>query len=66
MPRTAANSAVTPIPNPSPIKGEGGRAEMVEWKTSQAFSTKLSMTFFSPALSKATVSLLPSMPFTWP
>jgi 4-hydroxy-tetrahydrodipicolinate reductase len=27
----------------------------------QAFSTKLSMTFFSPALSKLTVSLLPSM-----
>jgi hypothetical protein len=33
---------------------------------SQPFSTKLSMTFFSPALSKDTVSLLPSMDFTWP
>ncbi len=32
----------------------------------QAFSTKLSMTFFSPALSKATVSLLPSTPETLP
>lgn len=31
-----------------------------------AFSTKLSMTFFSPALSKATVSLLPSTPRTEP
>jgi hypothetical protein len=30
------------------------------------FSTKLSITFFSPALSKATVSLLPSTPRTSP
>lgn len=30
------------------------------------FSTKLSITFFSPALSNATVSLLPSTPFTAP
>ena len=33
---------------------------------SQALSTKLSITFFSPALSKVTVSLLPSTPFTEP
>ena len=31
-----------------------------------AFSTKPSSTRFSPALSKATVSLLPSMAVTWP
>jgi hypothetical protein len=30
------------------------------------FSTKLSMTFFSPAFSKATVSLLPSTAVTAP
>jgi hypothetical protein len=29
-------------------------------------STKLSTTFFSPALSKAMVSLLPSIRVTWP
>ena len=29
-------------------------------------STKVSITFFSPALSKATVSLLPSTMVTWP
>lgn len=32
----------------------------------QPFSTKESITFFSPAFSKTTVSLLPSTPFTWP
>ncbi len=32
----------------------------------QAFSTKLSITFFSPALSKETVSLLPSTKRTAP
>jgi hypothetical protein len=31
-----------------------------------AFSTKLSITFFSPAFSKATSSLLPSMAVTAP
>lgn len=45
------------------LKAEG-RDQAVGF--AHAFSTKLSMTFFSPALSKLTVSLLPSMARTKP
>ena len=42
------------------------RLDSTEIVAQVAFSTKLSMTFFSPALSNATVSLLPSTPRTVP
>jgi very-short-patch-repair endonuclease len=45
---------------------EGPAPEAWEGEGPQARSTKLSMTFFSPALSKATVSLLPSTAVIFP
>jgi hypothetical protein len=42
--------------------GERDFAGALGGQRRHCFSTKLSMTFFSPALSKSTVSLLPSTP----
>lgn len=54
LPAVAATSAFCRDP---PVQGRG---------ECQAFWTKLSMTFLSPALSNETVSLLPSTDLTLP